>query len=371
MRSGQRRRRGAMGLPSRVVAVAVLAGVAATAAAAAAAAATAARAPAHRGPLSSVSGRIAAGNSKTSCIYGPWGSNGWSSSASAVSSVLATITAQTGVTYHCIETFSDADPQWSDWVSPWVTRAAYGFAAWLAQDPGRRTVVLTQNLIPDSEANVADPLTWEQPCAAGAFDSYATQLARNLVATGFGSSVIRLGHEMNGTWYNDDTGSTLQEQHAWAHCFAREVTAMRAVPGSHLRFDWNVNACYQSVPLANYYPGDRYVDIVGVDQYDGLCDGTKATPSAATFRALVDQPSATSFASVAAFAAAHGKPLSIPEWGLRGLGDDPYFVSGIASFVATHDVAYQSYFDNGDQGVLQLGPTTPLATAAYRRGAGA
>ena len=30
----------------------------------------------------------------------------------------------TGVTYNCIETFSDADPAWSDWVDPWIARSS-------------------------------------------------------------------------------------------------------------------------------------------------------------------------------------------------------------------------------------------------------
>ena len=47
-------------------------------------------------------------------------------------------------------------------------------------------------------------------------------------------------------------------------------------------------------------------------------------------------------------------------------GDDPAYVTGMGSFVATHDVAYESYYDVGDANVYQLDPgQAPLSLAAY------
>ncbi|HTT86071.1 MAG TPA: hypothetical protein VMF60_01780, partial [Acidimicrobiales bacterium] len=45
------------------------------------------------------------------------------------------------------------------------------------------------------------------------------------------------------------------------------------------------------------------------------------------------------------FAKAHGKFVSIPEWGLDGY-DDPTFISDMHSFIAdpANDVGYASYF---------------------------
>jgi hypothetical protein len=292
-------------------------------------------------------------------------------------SLLASAESATGINYNCVETFTDADPQWSDWVSPWVT-TAWGFAQWLTASPNR-TIIITQNLVPDSVANNESSITWEQACAAGNYNSYATQLAQNLVSTGFGSSVIRLGHEMNGNWYNDaingygdPADATSAEESAWAQCFAQEVTAMRAVSGAHFLFDWNVNACVGSIPLSSFYPGNAYVNIIGIDQYDASCEGIQPAPSASAFQALISaQGSLTSTADVIAFAKAQGKPISFPEWGLvssstgTGLGDDPYYVQGMAALIASNNVAYQSYFDAGDDSILPLGPDAPLATAAY------
>jgi hypothetical protein len=64
----------------------------------------------------------------------------------------------------------------------------------------------------------------------------------------------------------------------------------------------------------------------------------------------------------AAFAAAHGKQMTFPEWGLAdradgyGGGDAPYFVEQMYWWIRAHDVAYHLYFEshdpNGEYGVF-------------------
>jgi hypothetical protein len=252
-----------------------------------------------------------------------------------------------------------------------MTHAQYGYAAWLEASPTTRTMVLTIDLIPNAVSDNSDPSTWEVPCDEGAYNGYATQLAENLVSTGFEYSVIRLGLEASGTWENDFVGTTSAEQADWGACFAQEVTAMRAVPGAHFLFDWNVNACFEDIPFANYYPGNAYVDIVGIDQYDESCKMTLPGPTAASWNDLVAEQNGLD--TFQAFAAAHGKPMSIPEWGLEATpnGDDPYYVNGIGTFVKDNDVSFQSYFDNDDDGVPMMNSAVPKSLAAYKQQFGA
>jgi beta-mannanase len=219
------------------------------------------------------------------------------------------------------------------------------------------------DLIPDSLENVNNPLSWEQSCAAGDFDSYATQLGTNLVAAGLQNSVIRLGPEMNGPWEADFIGTTTQEQNLWAQCFANEVTGLRQAAGEHFLIDWNPNACTQNEPYSSFYPGNAYVDIVGLDFYDVGCD-SPSTPL--NFTQLSNET--YGLTSFEAFAAAQGKPMSFPEWGLANLaGDDPAYIDGIGSTVATHDFAFEAYFDAGAGSSLPLGSTTPLSLAAFQK----
>ena len=308
-------------------------------------------------------GPILAGDSKTSCVD-------LAGTGSALMANLQSAERMAGVTYDCLETFIDADTTWAEWERPWIDGSQYGFTSWIAASPAKRQLVLSMNLIPDSETDINDPLGWEKSCDAGDFNGYAVTLAHNLVSSGFGNSVIRLGKEMNGNWENDFMGTTTQEQQAWAGCFAKEATAMRSVSGAHFLFDWNVNACVENFPLANWYPGNSYVNIIGIDTYDSFCDGKHPAPSAAAFRQLADLPDGLN--AVQAFAAEHGKPMSIPEWGAvasssGGLGDDPFYIDGIGSYVAGHDVAFQCYFDPGDDGILPLTTSNPQALAAYRQ----
>jgi beta-mannanase len=199
---------------------------------------------------------------------------------------------------------------------------------------------------------------------AGDFNSYATTLGNNLVAAGLQNSVIRLGPEMNGSWENDFMGNTTQEQSLWATCFANEVTALRQASGEHFLIDWNPNSCTENVPYANFYPGNAYVDIIGLDFYDQSC----LTPSSpVSFSTLASVPAGLN--SFEAFGAAQGKPMSFPEWGLvqSAGGDDPAYINGVGSAVANGNFAFQAYFDSGHDGILEIGSATPLATAAYAK----
>jgi beta-mannanase len=225
-------------------------------------------------------------------------------------------------------------------------------------------MVLGISLIPTSLQDTSDPLGWEQSCAAGDFNNYASELGTNLVAAGMQNSVIRLGWEMNGPWENDFVGNTTQEQNLWATCFDNEVTALRSVSGANFLIDWNPNSCTETIPYANYYPGNSYVDILGLDFYDQSC----VTPNTAvSFSQLASLPSGLE--SFEAFAAAQGKPMSFPEWGLTSApgGDDPAYVDGVGSTVDNGDFAFQEYFDVVDGSATMLTSNTPLSDAAYQK----
>ncbi|MCU1495358.1 MAG: hypothetical protein JWO62_3122 [Acidimicrobiaceae bacterium] len=313
--------------------------------------------PAATTATTSRSGPVTAGDSKTNCIF--TGASGWAAG-------LASAQSATGMTFNCIETFIDANSTWSDWTNPWIANPSWGFTSWLEANPNR-SIVISMNLIPDAVANASNPLTWETACQQGQYNTYATQLATNLVAAHMGSAVIRLGKEMNGPWENDFMGTTTTEQQAWAGCFAREVTAMRAVSGAHFLFDWNVNACVENFPLSNWYPGNAYVDIIGIDTYDAFCNGTTPTSSAATTQSLFAEPLGLN--AVQAFATQQGKPMSIPEWGTQtgggGLGDDPYYVSGVGQYVAANNVSFQAWFDNNGSSINPLTSGYPFGLGAY------
>jgi hypothetical protein len=308
-------------------------------------------------------GLIAAGPTRSECVTLNFNDTGLRALQAAVTG----FDTLTNSTITCVSAYSDSAATWAAWTSPWVIDPKYGYTSWIAEEPLNRQLVLAVQLIPNNLANVDNPTKWEKSCALGHFNGYARQLGTSLVAAGLENTVIRLGSEMNGKWESDFVGTTAVEQKLWAKCFSNEVVSLRQVPGGHFLVDWNVNACTGNYPYPNYYPGNSYVDIMGVDVYDVGC---KSPYTRFTFPNLASEP--LGLDHFEAFAAAKGKPMSLPEWGLATIpaGDDPAYVNGIGSTVKSRDYAFQTYFDGGGghgSKSLALSSRTPLAVAAYRR----
>ena len=157
--------------------------------------------------------------------------------------------------------------------------------------------------------------------------------------------------------------------------------------GQRFGLDWNVNnGDGNPYDAADYYPGDDVVDVVGVDVYDvSGAPGTYPYPSACDDACRQERQTRAwnrhiyggerGLAYWSRFAAAHGKPLSLPEWGLwdrpdgTGGGDDPMFVRRIHAFVTdpANNVLYQAYFEfDGGDGSHRLMTTFPRSGAVFR-----
>ena len=277
-------------------------------------------------------------------------------------SILASFSQKVNHDFNCVEVYNDGAANWADWEHPWFLdhQRDADWTTWATQPGTDRTLVIAQSLFPGSLLRATD---WRTPGAAGAFDGHARALAANLVAAGLGGSIIRLAPEMNGDWNADSIGSSASDWQLWVQFWRHTVLAMRSVAGAHFRFDWNFNAHVNPVPLASFYPGDDVVDIVGIDAYDAGVSGSDRWSS------LYNQTDG--IGAAVNFAAAHGKPLSIPEWGLdptdyaSGGGDDPAYMRGIAGVVANNNVAYQSYFYNHQ--IATTLDASPLSFAVYRQ----
>jgi hypothetical protein len=307
-------------------------------------------------------GLIAAGPSRSECIDPNFNDTGLASIKNAV----GTFDSETHSTVTCLSAYLNGEPSWTTWEHPWIIQPQYGYTAWVAEKPQQRQLVLQVDLIPSDLSDVGNPLNWERSCAAGDYEEYATQLGESLVGVGLQNSVIRLGPEMNGIWEADFVGTTSFEQHLWGECFASEVTGLRAATGEHFLIDWNPNACVENIPLGNFYPGNAYVDIVGLDLFDVSCVLPRTRR---TFAELADETAG--LASFESFATARGKPMSLPEWGLEAYpsGDDPGYIDGIGATFRRRDFAFESYFDVNlkIRPYLGLGPNSPRALKAFQK----
>lgn len=242
---------------------------------------------------------------------------------------------------------------WNDVASPsWLINA---WAPWVSASPNRRLVVGVPLLIDSAKGQLAAG-------AAGSFDGYFRTLAQNLVANHLGSSVIRLGFEANCTWSSWFAGTDVT---SYKRYYARIVTLMRKVSGAKFIFDWNPLAGTEGgsslTTFDSFYPGDAYVDVIGLDQYDMKWQDSTSTPDQ---RWSWFQTRPMGLNDFKAFATKHRKPMSIPEWGLwasgtqmGGGGDSPYYIDAMANWFAANKVLYQSYFDfDSGQGTMASFP---------------
>jgi Glycosyl hydrolase family 26 len=265
-----------------------------------------------------------------------------------------------------------AGPDWA--LSPW----------W---GSGRRliySVPLFPHKATDKAADAGGSLA---RCAAGDFDGHWADLGRNLVSHRLPSTIVRPGWEFDAPWY---VWAARGRQQDYVDCFRHVVSAMRSVPNQRFTFLWNPTIGVHEFPAEQAYPGDAYVDYVGVDVYDtSWAAGTYPYPAGAgaqqrqAIAATVWNDLLTGSRGLqfwARYAAEHGKRLAVPEWGLsdrvdgHGGGDNVAFVEGMLAFMGDprNGVAFSMYFDAdtaaGDHHRISSADTRfPQAAAAYRR----
>ena len=208
-------------------------------------------------------------------------------------------------------------------------------------------------------------------CAAGSYNDKWRQFGTNIKAAGLDDeTVIRLGWEFNGDWYKWQASDPAQ----FAECWRQIVTSAESTAPA-LIWDWNVNrgkgASVEDARKA--YPGDAYVDIVGIDSYD-MWPGVT---SEADWARQYSGPYGLKFWSD--FATDHGKKISVGEWGVypgpssggSSGGDNAFYITKMRGFFKSEGshLAYESYFNESASYIAGslFGPTqNPIAAAKYK-----
>ncbi len=226
--------------------------------------------------------------------------------------------------------------------------------------PGR--LVITVPLFPIRQGDLAS-------CARGDYDAHWRTLGETLVARERADSVIRLGWEFNDVtqyWSAKDTTK-------FVACWRRAATAIRTTDPLVV-MDWTINAHGSTTcqgRSTNCYPGDSWVDVIGIDNYDFY----PATRDQHAFDTVANAVDGLSW--LYAFATAHGKKLAIGEWGVvsgskSGGGDSAFYIRAMYGWMTAHaaNIAYEAYFNQcGPSAVIsdiyRCGPVNPKASAAY------
>lgn len=238
---------------------------------------------------------------------------------------------------------------------------------WKIARPDRR-VILNIPILPgawDKSGTSDDPTPKSlAACAAGDYDAHWRQFADNLTSSwgDLGEVYLRVGHEMDGGWYTWRAQQGSGDEQNFAGCFKAIVKAMRAEkPLASFKYVYNPTTLFWSKQyLIDTYPGDDYVDVVGLDIYDQTwalntypypddCDSTcRTTRQTNAWNAQV-----WTLDTIRDFAIEHGKPFAIPEWGLvtrsdgHGGGDNPVYMKNMIDFIQNpaNKVLFHVYFD--------------------------
>lgn len=179
--------------------------------------------------------------------------------------------------------------------------------------------------------------------ASGAFDGHYAKAARELAAGSPADQpiLVRPGHEFNIAgqypWEVIQSGDWSDYRAA----FQRLVRAFRKV-SPRFRFIWNPNWTSSSKPqfdVEQAYPGDAYVDYVGLDHYLSA-QYSDADPNVAFSYA---RNLTYGFAWQVAFAHAHGKLPCLTEFGLDR--DEPAWVDLMHGWLVDNGYAFAGYWN--------------------------
>lgn len=171
--------------------------------------------------------------------------------------------------------------------------------------------------------------------ASGADDSYIRGFAQ-AVASVSNQIIISYGQEMNGNWYDWGTngpGNSSPADYIAAYRHVWEIFQQENV--HNVTWLWDPNISYTgSTPLQAIYPGDAYVDWVGLDGYFAYPTDTFSSlfgPSITELRAFTS------------------KPLLIAETGVVGAAG-PGQIAGLFAGARLAGVIGIVYFDQAQSG---------------------
>lgn len=126
--------------------------------------------------------------------------------------------------------------------------------------------------------------------AAGKYDVYLKSYADSVGLYGY-PVIMGFGHEMNGFWYQWGIGHTPPSTFvaAWQHI----VNVFRNQGVRNVTWIWTVNGPGRVGPIKEWWPGDSYVDWVGIDGYYYSATDTFAGQygsAIAAVRRITDKP---------------------------------------------------------------------------------
>jgi beta-mannanase len=193
--------------------------------------------------------------------------------------------------------------------------------------------------------------------ASGKYDGYLSAYAAAVHTYGH-PVIISFGHEMNGNWYTWGNGKTSPAvfKAAWRHV----VNLFRYLRARNVTWLWTVNIVNHAhggstIPGPDpWWPGDSYVNWVGIDGYYLKPSWQFAPlfgPTIAAVRKLTPDP------------------ILIAETGAVPAAGQPEKIADMFAGIRRYGLLGFVYFDSTTDRGLHFGIDSPAAVAAFRKGA--
>ncbi|MGU3436601.1 glycoside hydrolase family 26 protein [Actinomycetes bacterium M1A6_2h] len=180
--------------------------------------------------------------------------------------------------------------------------------------------------------------------AAGEFDDYIRSWADS--AAEFGKPMqIRFGHEMNGTWYPWAVGVGGNTAADFVAAYRHVHDIFMSSGATKVQWVWSFDSSSRRDgaldTAASTYPGDTYVDLIGIDGYNGGAAGEFWQSPQDLFGRAIDM----------ADRVGSGKPVWIYETGSGDeLGDKAQWIRDLFSYLSSTSVRGVLWFDFSKSG---------------------
>lgn len=196
---------------------------------------------------------------------------------------------------------------------------------------------------------------------AGEYDEYIDDWATNLADWGE-PVAMRFAHEMNGWWYPWAEGRNGNAEGAYVDAWRYVHDRFTDAGADNVLWVWSPNVTFEgSTPIAPLYPGDEYVDWLGVVGYFG--HGTEIPVAYPTFDQLFGH-------TLEQLAEISDKPVLITETGAteRG-GFKPEWIAHTLDEVAASDQVLGFVWFDVDKETDWRITSSPETAVAFREAA--
>jgi len=161
--------------------------------------------------------------------------------------------------------------------------------------------------------------------------------------------IFRPWHEMNGTWFW--WGSALLTPEEYQQLFRSTVEILTETYDVHnALFSYSPNCALSIDDYLLYYPGDEYVDLLGVDVYDFVEE-----------ESYIDI-ARTSLSTISILGNERNKPYAFTETGLENVVEDDWWTNKLYPVIKESGAAYTLVWRN-DRSVHWFAPFEGHASA--------